>query len=174
MKALSWALFVGGTLVAALCGVRLPPMWGPFAVGIVFAVVGAVLLRRQLAAEQAAGGSGAGAITGIEGLRAGLDGLIDDTAALAAITDADALKSGVEGVLLGRLMPIVSARLMLSAAHGIEAYAQVFTPIASGERCLNRAWSALVDGQPEVAGPEVVSARRHFATARTSWPTTGG
>jgi hypothetical protein len=93
---------------------------------------------------------------------------------LAAITDADALKSGVEGVLLGRLMPIVSARLMLSAAHGIEAYAQVFTPIASGERCLNRAWSALVDGQPEVAGPEVVSARRHFATARTSWPATGG
>jgi hypothetical protein len=169
MKALSWSVFISGTLIAALTGVRLPPMWEWFAVGIVLAVAGAVMLRRQIAASQAAGGD-EGGIRDLGGLRRGLDGLVAQTEALGAETDPAALKDGVEQVLMESLMPVVAARLMLAAAHGIETYAMVYTPLASGERCLNRAWSALVDGEPQFAGPQIKAARGHFEAAAGSWP----
>ncbi len=170
MKALSWSLFVGGTLTAALTGARIPPMWPLFGLGIVLAVAGAVLLRRQMAAAQAAGGGDDAGISNLGDLRAGLDTLIAEAKALGQTTEPDALKDGVERVLMERLMPLVSARLMLASTHGIESYAKVYTPLASGERCMNRAWSALVDGEPQIAGPQIEAACAHFAAAAGSWP----
>lgn len=171
MKALAWLLFVGGTLVAALTGARLPPMWGPFAIGIVVALVGAVLLRRQLAAARASGSDDGNGIQDLAGLRRGMDALVAETDKLTGVSDPDALKLGVEQVLMETLMPVVAARLMLASAHGIESYAEVYTPLASGERCLNRAWSTLVDGEPSYAGPQIEAARGHFAAAAGNWPT---
>lgn len=171
MKALAWLLFIGGTLVAALTGARLPPMWVPFAIGIGVALGGAVLLRRQLAAARASGGDDGAGIQDLDGLRRGMDTLVAETEKLSAVSDPAALKDGVEQVLMEVLMPVVSARLMLAAAHGIESYAEVYTPLASGERCLNRAWSTLVDGEPVHAGPQIEAARNHFAVAAGNWPT---
>ena len=41
--------------------------------------------------------------------------------------------------------------------------------MAGGERCLNRAWSMLVDEAGDPA-EQVVAAHAHFAQAMAAWP----
>lgn len=170
MKAAGWGIFLTGTLLAAATGAKLEPMWAPFAVGVVLAVVGAMILRRS----QDAGGSVSEEEGGIKDLgklelRFGeLVGAVDAARAL----EGEAQKLALEAILLERLLPIVDARLLLAAEHGVEPYAEVFTPTASGERCLNRAWSMLVDGSGDAA-EQVEAAHGHFVQALSAWPGRG-
>ena len=170
MKALGWILFVVGTLLASAAGARVPPSWGAFAVGAVLATAGGVVLRRNMARAASAGSGDSEGIRDLAGLRDALhaiDGSIQNT--LRAIDD-DALKSCIETTLLEKVVPVVEARLILSAAHGVEAYARVFTPVAACERCLNRSWSAVVDGVPAEARAQASAARDHLAEAIRAWP----
>lgn len=170
MKALGWILFLIGTLVASAAGARIPPSWMVFGGGAVLATVGAIVLRREMARAASTGSGKDGAIGDLAGLRAALDGIdaaIQDTLRTA---DDEGLKAGVEATLLERVIPVVEARLLLSSAHGVEAYARVFTPMAACERCLNRAWSAVVDGHPSESRAQASAARHHLAEAIRAWP----
>jgi hypothetical protein len=169
MKALAWSLFLVGTLVAAGAGAKLPPIWSVFAVGIVLAIVGAFMLRRQLAAEVGADGDGTG-IADLAGLAGALGELAAEVDALADAPDGEALKAGIEAAQGVRILPILEARMLLASAHGIEPYAEVFTPFASGERCLSRAWSALVDGHLTEARGQIPMASAHFRRAVEALP----
>lgn len=167
MKIAGWLIFLTGTLLAAATGAKLEPMWAPFAVGIVLAVAGALVLRRS----QDAGGTVSeedGGIKDLVTLERRFEELLDAVAAARPL-EAEAQKLALEAILLGRLLPIVDARLLLAAEHGVEPYAEVFTPTASGERCLNRAWSMLVDGSGD-ATEQIENAHRHFILALSSWP----
>jgi hypothetical protein len=171
MKAVGWVLFLVGTLVASAAGAKIPPSWVVFGVGAVVATVGAVVLRREMA-KIGGGGPVAGdphAIHDLASLRAALDRI---DAGIGGAVDAsdDALKAAIEGVLVERVLPVVEGRLLLAQAHGVEAYARVFTPMASCERCLNRAWSAVVDGDRGEARAQVVASRQHLAEAVGYWP----
>lgn len=170
MKALGWILFLAGTLLASAAGARIPPSWAVFAIGAVLATAGGIVLRRDMARAASAGAGDSGGIRDLAGLRVALDAIdasIQDT--LRAVDD-EALKSCIEATLLEKVAPVVEARLMLSAAHGVEAYARVFTPMAACERCLNRSWSAVVDGVPAEARAQASAARHHLAEAIRAWP----
>lgn len=171
MKALGWTLFLVGTLVASAAGAKIPPSWVVFGVGAVVATIGAVVLRRELA-KVGGGGPVDGdphAIHDLASLRSALDRV---DAGIGGAVDAsdEALKSAIEAVLLERLMPVVEGRMLLAQAHGVEAYAKVFTPMAACERCLNRAWSAVVDGDVGEARTQVGASRQHLAEAVGYWP----
>ncbi len=169
MTALAWILFIAGTLLATATGAHNPPMWVPFGGGIALAVVGALLLRREIAA---AGGRGDGddGIRDLTGLRQALHGVTAQTASLAALPEGQAdLRVSLETLLMEQLLPVVDARSLLANAHGVEAYAKVFTPLAGGERCLNRAWSALADGHPREAKTQLARAQAHFENAEKGW-----
>jgi hypothetical protein len=97
----------------------------------------------------------------------------EDLEALAQRPVDDALKLALEGILLDKLMPAVEARGLLLQAHGVEAHAKVFTPVATAERCMNRAWSALVDGVPEETSSELGKARAHLGSAVAAFPDPG-
>jgi len=169
MTALAWILFISGTLLATATGAHDPPMWAPFGGGIALAVVGALLLRRQMAAAGGKSDSEDG-IHDLAGLESALQGVTAQTAALAALPEGEAgLRASLEALLLDQLLPLVEARGLLANAHGVEAYAKVFTPLASGERCLNRAWSALADGHPPEAKAQLARAQAHFENAQAGW-----
>ena len=172
MKAFGWVLFLVGTLVASAAGAKVPPSWVVFGVGAVVATAGAVLLRVH-AARTIGGGDGVGGIRDLASLRAGLDVIEAGIVAAAASEGDEALKIAVEDAILERMIPVIEARMILAQAHGVEAYAKVFTPLASCERCLNRAWSAIVDGYPPEARDQMVAARAHLDAARGAWPTAG-
>ena len=170
MSTLAWILFVVGTLVATATGAHDPPMWVPFAAGIALAVSGAVLLRRA-SASQAASGAADARIGDLPGLRQALHEVTAQTAALAALPEqTDDLLQRLETLLLEELLPVVEARGMLAGQHGVESYAKVYTPMASGERCLNRAWSALADANPAEARAQLRRAQGHFEAAEQGWP----
>jgi hypothetical protein len=171
MTALAWILFLVGTLLAAATGAHLPPIWPVFGVGIAMSVGGAVLLRRQAAGR--VGDTEGDGITDVASLRAALAGVGEDLEALAQRPVDDALKLALEGILLDKLMPAVEARGLLLQAHGVEAHAKVFTPVATAERCMNRAWSALVDGVPEETSSELGKARAHLGSAVAAFPDPG-
>ena len=170
MTIISWALFLSGTLLATATGAHDPPMWGPFSAGIVLAVLGALLLRRQ----EAAGGSGPSAdaaITDLASLGTALRAVTAQTAGLATLPEGEpGLRDRVESLRLDHLLPVVEGRGFLARAHGIEVYAQVFTPLAGGERCLNRAWSALADGNPAEARAQLQRAQAHLEQAVAGFP----
>lgn len=170
MKALGWILFLIGTLVASAAGARIPPSWVVFGVGAVVATAGAFVLRREMGKAAAAGGGKDGGIADLAGLRAALDRIDEEIEAALHTADDEALKAGIETTLLERVIPVVEARLMLSAAHGVEAYARVFTPMAACERCLNRSWSAVVDGHASESRAQASAARHHLAEAIRAWP----
>lgn len=169
MKVLGWLLFLAGTLVASAAGAKVPPSWVVFGVGAAVATVGAVVLRVQAARAAGAGDPGSG-IHDLVGLRSGLDAIEAAIANAAASEGDDALKVAVEAAILERMIPVIEARMILSQAHGVESYAKVFTPLAACERCLNRSWSALVDGHPPESRAQLVSAQAHLAIARGAWP----
>jgi len=106
-------------------------------------------------------------------LRQALEEVVALSEAAERTTEGPALKGEVEKILMEHLLPIVEARLMLVGSHGVEAYARVFNPLAAGERTLNRAWSALVDGNLNEAMPQIPAARRHFSEALAAWPANG-
>lgn len=169
MNYLAWTLFIVGTLLATATGAHSPPLWLPFGAGIALAVGGALLLRRQTA-QQAGGGADA-RITDLAGLRTALHEVTAQTAALEALPEqTDDLLDRLEVILLEQLLPVVDARSILASSQGVESYARVFTPIASGERCLNRAWSALADANPAEARAQLGRARAHFEAAERGWP----
>lgn len=169
MKALAWTLFLVGTLLASAAGAHLPPIWPVFGLGIVLSVAGAVLLRR--AGGATGGGTAAGpGIHDLAALRGALGALQGRVAGLDGRPVDEALKADLETILLDELMPVVAARGLVQQAHGVETHARVFTPVATAERCLNRAWSALVDGVPDEASAELGKAAAHLDEAVGALP----
>jgi hypothetical protein len=169
MKILGWLLFLVGTLVASAAGAKVPPSWVVFGVGAAVATAGAIVLRVHAARAAGAGDAGSG-IRDLAGLRKGLDAIGVGISDAAASEGDDALKVAVEATILERMIPVIEARMILSQAHGVESYAKVFTPLAACERCLNRAWSALVDGHPPESRAQLVAAQAHLAIAQGAWP----
>lgn len=52
----------------------------------------------------------------------------------------------IDDLFLDDLATFVDHRESIAHAFGLQAYANVMTHFASGERCLNRSWSASTDG----------------------------
>ncbi|MCB9742681.1 MAG: hypothetical protein H6740_08780 [Alphaproteobacteria bacterium] len=185
MRALSWILFCVGTGLAAAFGAKLRPdeaftvgsflgaSWWPFWAGVVLTVVGGLMLRAQIKAD-AAGGSGADAV-GLPELKARLAALAESVGALAARIEAgeatpEQIKEGLDAVLGDPLLAFTEPRGVLAGQAGVAAYAEVMTRFAGAERKLNRAWSALVDENPDEARPQVLSARDLLAEALSVFP----
>ena len=63
------------------------------------------------------------------------------------------------------LTTFVEAREGLACAHGLHVYADVMSHFASGERYLNRVWSASVDGYIDEIASYLDKAQTQFAQA---------
>lgn len=64
------------------------------------------------------------------------------------------------------LARFVGARESIAHLHGLRAYADVMNAFAAGERYLNRAWSASLDGWVDELREVLPRAREQFAEAR--------
>lgn len=65
----------------------------------------------------------------------------------------------------GDLDAFVQARESIAHTHGLQAYADVMSPFAAGERHLNRVWSASTDGYIDEAHTYVGLAKEQFEDA---------
>lgn len=141
--------------------------------GCALIVAGAVIARRQQAAE-AAGDSDATEErvhfpAAVLQLRHALDELAEEIADLAMDDDAPEVREQLENLEADLILPVVDARGQFIARHGIGGFAEYFSPFSAGERNLHRTWSALTDGHAVVAREALDLARQALAAASNAW-----
>jgi hypothetical protein len=159
--------FLWGSLVAILDPEHVP--LAPFAGALGLAVVGVVVARfaarREAADETKLGAS-------FDSLRAALDALVDEVGKLddgKEGIDVYDLPDRVDAQVVPHLAAFVEAREAILHAHGSQAYADVMSPFAAGERTVNRVWSTAVDGYIDEAHASLALARTHLEAARDAF-----
>ncbi len=147
-----------------------------FGLGLLLVVVGAILGRvasGREASEAPVGEHGDAAPA--RDLGDLLERLREDVAALAAEASArgeprsddfESLKQRIHELVVEKVEPIADAAPRVQSKYGITVFADVFGPFSSGERYLNRAWSALVDRHWDEAASSLERAASDLAEAR--------
>lgn len=143
-----------------------------WALGLSLIVVGAVLARRQLAAEHAGGADGSGGVDlrgALVAVTAELQRLTEEIEDLPFDDDAPATRAAIDRLVDAHLTPVIEQRGQLIARHGLTTFAGYFGLFSAGERKLARCWSALTDGHPVVAREALDEARSAFAAALAAY-----
>jgi hypothetical protein len=147
-----------------------------FLLGLVLMLLGITLRRierRDAALLLAAGGGADAGPTGPDLFRAALQQLLDETERLAARSaemDGAEVTAAVDPLLNGPVLELIDRRQVVADAYGVAVQAEVLSLFASGERRLNRAWSAGVDGYDEEAGSSLRSAVAPLREALAALP----
>lgn len=79
--------------------------------------------------------------------------------------DLETLKARVDRLCEDCVDPLIEARAQLGAQLGLSRFADMMTSFARGERCLNRAWSALTDAHESEARQAMAGASAAFQEA---------
>lgn len=150
-QVLLWLGFLGGALAAVFrLEVEGDPWrtidWGPYLGCVAVGVVGVVLLRHDRAARRTTAG---GSDEGVQAISRHLDLIAMQVETLADEVGERTCEDVLERID-GRCVPVIAefvdGREVISHRYSAKVYADVMTEFASGERYLNRAWSAAADG----------------------------
>ncbi|MCA8980889.1 MAG: hypothetical protein H6831_05395 [Planctomycetes bacterium] len=133
-------------------------------------IIGAAIALKRGSRDEAVSSDGG---TPAAALHGALEELVRESARLAETAsklDAEALHAAIDPIHSGALYRLVEGKDSAQASLGLIGYAHVYGPLATGERMLNRAWSAAVDGYVEEARECAERAAPHFAEALSAWP----
>lgn len=168
MKNVGYLLITAGFILGAFKAaqsVENEVAWGGYFLGFGLSVLGVVLARR---AGRVAAGSGGGSHQ-IQALTTALDRVVRNIGELDAEKES-LFVYDVHGRIDERfprdLATFVDARMQIAHAFGLQGYAAVMNEFASGERYLNRAWSASVDGYVDEVHASISRSRSQFEVAR--------
>jgi hypothetical protein len=147
--------------------------WGSrwiFVIGIGITLLGVLLKRSGPGAHELE--AGAMEVARIGELLTDLEGSVERLGGRADALDAEAIHREVDPLLIGPVYAIANGRESIRGAHGGRVFAAVMDAFARGERKLNRAWSAAVDGHAPEARKSLVSALPALREAREALPGT--
>jgi hypothetical protein len=155
--------FLGGALAATIDKVKVP--WAYFGGAMMLGVVGVILVHRhtrrhtQSETRQAAN---------LQDIMASLGRIVENIIRLNTekqTINAYDMRHEVNRLFDEDLLVFVGARESLAHAHGLQAYADVMSHFAAGERYLNRVWSASADGYVDEIDAYLEKARDQFVEA---------
>ena len=86
-----------------------------------------------------------------------------------ASQDVFTLRHWVDAIFREDLEIFVESRESIAHSYGLQAYTEVMSHFAAGERHLNRVWSASTDGYIDEACASVALALGHFREARDTF-----
>jgi len=155
--------FLGGAYVTALDVDAVNWLW--FGVAAIAAVAGLILAKR---ADRARATSGELLENNRNELNESLDNVVRD---LRQMTDGDAvrgeaLRDWIDEKLRPDLRRFVEARESMVHLYGLQAYADVMSEFAAGERYINRVWSTSADGYDEEGEIYLKRAAQQFEDAK--------
>ncbi len=136
--------FLSGALVAVL--EVLDVEWAYFLPAFIVGVVGIALVRLSTRRQIRSQGRLASSIQNIE---ASLGRIVENMHKLNSEKDSlepYGVRHRIDELFRSDLDAFAEARESISHAHGLQAYADVMSYFAAGERYLNRVWSASADG----------------------------
>ncbi len=156
--------FLAGSYFAVLAKEGVP--WSSWALGLIVGVVGVALVRFGTKKSATSKGRLEGDIGMI---RSSLASIVQKAGALnseLASLDVYDVRHRIDEEFMKDLNNFVEARASLRHRYGVQSYADVMTSFATGERTLNRAWSASTDGYIDEVARSVSKAETHFRDAQ--------
>jgi hypothetical protein len=167
MKKIGIFLIAVGFLVGAVTTVldEQNVHWSLFPPALLVGVIGIVSVRlsaRRRAREE-------GRLTSnIQNSEASLERIVENMKQLNSVKgslDPYAVRHQVDQLFPDFIDTFVQARESLAHVYGLQAYADVMSYFAAGERYLNRAWSASADGYVDEVHAYLDKAQEQFSEA---------
>lgn len=174
MKA-GYLLLIAGFLVAAFSTAldTQATHWPLFVPAALVGIAGVLLLKRH-----ARGASRTEAVLTANrtDLEESLDNIARTLDELVAASDipVDRLREEIDRRLRDDLRRFADARESMVHLFGLQAYADIMSDFAAGERYVNRVWSASADGYDEESRRYLRRAAKRFHGARERFRTSAG
>ncbi len=155
--------FLAGSLIAVIDKLNVP--WYYFSAAIFIGALGVVLVHRH---ERKCSRSEKKLTMNLQDIKTSLTRVVENLTRLNAekqsINPYD-MHHRIDELFSDDLTIFVEARESLAHAHGLQAYADVMSHFASGERYLNRVWSASADGYVDEITTYLDKAQMQFTEA---------
>jgi len=167
MKKAGYLMIVIGFIAGALLSVvdELEVQWGFFVCALIVGAIGVVLVqsgkRQHTKSEEKL-------TSNIQNIQASLSRIAENITQLNAAKDSiDTydMRGRIDELFSDDLAVFVQARESISHLYGLQAYADIMSYFASGERYLNRIWSASADGYIDEVNIYLDKAQQQFADA---------
>ncbi len=164
MKKLGYLMITLGFLAGALTAVvdKEQIRWDHFALAFILGAIGVALVRISDRRESRHEGKLASNMQSVEtSLGRIVKNMTDLNAEKASINTYD-VRHRIDELFTDDLNTFVEARESIAHTHSLNAYADVMSSFAAGERYLNRVWSASVDGYIDEVNAYLDKAREQF------------
>jgi len=167
MKKAGYLMIVIGFIAGALLSVvdELEVQWGFFVCALIVGAIGVVLVqsgkRQHTKSEEKL-------TSNIQNIQASLSRIAENITQLNAAKDSINtydMRGRIDELFGDDLAIFVQARESISHLYGLQAYADIMSYFASGERYLNRIWSASADGYIDEVNIYLDKAQQQFADA---------
>ncbi|MHC4640152.1 MAG: hypothetical protein ACYS32_00805 [Planctomycetota bacterium] len=155
--------FLTGALVAVLD--ELNVQWSYFSGAIILGVVGIIFVRLH---ELKSSRSDKRVSMNLQDIKTSLIRIVENIIHLNAqkqSINAYDMRHRIDELFSEDLTTFIEARESLAHAYGLQVYANVMSHFASGERYLNRVWSASADGYIDEITAYLDKAEVQFAEA---------
>ena len=168
MKITGYLLLIGGFLAAAFATALdvQNVEWPAFVLAAAAAAAGVIALKRS---ERGLARS-ADVLESNKGeLRESIDSVVRNTQALRddESLSGTALREAIDDRLRNDLRRFADARESMVHLYGLQAYADIMSSFAAGERYINRVWSASADGYDGEAATYLERAAAQFDDTRS-------
>lgn len=155
--------FIAGALLSVVD--ELEVQWGFFVCALIVGAIGVVLVqsgkRQHTKSEEKL-------TSNIQNIQASLSRIAENITQLNAAKDSINtydMRGRIDELFSDDLAVFVQARESISHLYGLQAYADIMSYFASGERYLNRIWSASADGYIDEVNIYLDKAQQQFADA---------
>ncbi len=166
MKGLGFVLLVAGFLAGAFAtALDVEHVnWTMFALAAMAAIAGLLMVKR---AESAHARSDSVLEVNRNELRESIHNIVRDIEGLAYGDDEGVtLRDDIDLKLRNDLRRFADARESMVHLFGLQAYADIMSSFAAGERYINRVWSSAADGYGAEATTYLKKAAKQFADAQ--------
>ena len=148
MKKAGYIIITVGFLAGALAAVfdKSKVQWGYFIGALILGIVGVVMVRWHKHKDSR---SEEKLAMNLQDIKTSLARIVENITRLNAekeTINAYDMRHRIDELFGGDITTFVEARESLAQVHGLQAYADVMSHFASGERYFNRVWSASADG----------------------------
>lgn len=167
MKAIGYLFLMGGFLFGAYATALDTQQtdWGLFVPAALAAALGVIAIKRSTRGEARAPEVLSANRNELTRSLASIVTTLDELAADDSLR-GDALRDAIDNRLRDDLRRFADARESMVHLFGLQAYANIMSEFAAGERYINRVWSASADGYEEEARTYVARAAGQFRHAQ--------
>ncbi len=166
MKTLGYMFLIGGFLVGAFAASMETIEWPWFALAIADAALGVFLIKRAAHAHARSDEVLHGNRRDLEQSLANIVSNLGTLKARKTDIPTYEMRFEIDKLFRDDLIRFAEAREAMMHLYGIQAYADVMSEFAAGERYINRVWSASADGYVDEVLSYVDKAEAQFEHAR--------